>query len=389
VRKWRVPRAAQAPLAPWNLNKRQLARFQQNLLDWFRREKRDLPWRCTRDPYRIWISEIMLQQTRVAAVLPYYARFLRQFPNVHALARARTETVLRFWAGLGYYRRARNLHNAAKQVVARHGGKFPRTLDAALDLPGIGAYTAAAILSIAYDVPLAVLDGNAARVLARLGAIRGDLRQPRRWRSIQAAADTLLAAHAPGQWNEGMMELGATVCTPRAPLCGKCPVANACRARALGIENQLPTARTKRATESVTLAAAVLIDPQSQTLLIRPSRTGTDSSAIALFSNLWQFPAAIVKKADGANTAALSAQFDGLAQHIRNAKIEKLAHARHAVTFRDVRLVPCLARVAKLPAPCGLHEKRVALASVSQLAVSSATRKIAAIAQKALSEGSR
>src|ERR1700722_6265681 len=139
------------------------------LLAWYRAHKRDLDWRRTRDPYAIWISEIMLQQTRVAAVIPYYRRFLARFPTVRHLARAREDTVLRHWAGLGYYSRARNLHRAAKEIVARHSGAFPRGLDDALALPGVGRYTAAAVLSIAYDQPLAELDGNVARVLARLG----------------------------------------------------------------------------------------------------------------------------------------------------------------------------------------------------------------------------
>ncbi|MGC1943743.1 MAG: hypothetical protein WA664_08310, partial [Candidatus Acidiferrales bacterium] len=153
------------------LKARTLRTFQSRLLAWFRAHRRDLPWRASRDPYRIWVAEIMLQQTRIAAVIPYYEKFLRRFPNVASLARARQPEVLKFWSGLGYYSRARNLHAAAKKIVAQHDGEFPRDLEAALNLPGIGHYTAAAVLSIAYDVPLAVLDGNVARVLARLGAV--------------------------------------------------------------------------------------------------------------------------------------------------------------------------------------------------------------------------
>src|SRR5271154_1782335 len=174
---------------PLDLKSRSLATFQSRLLTWFRKHQRDLPWRESRDPYRVWVAEIMLQQTRIAAVLPYYERFLRRLPNVHTLARARQPEVLKLWSGLGYYSRARNLHATAKQIVAHHDGKFPRDLDAALALPGIGRYTAAAVLSISYDVPLAVLDGNVARVLARLAAVRGDLRAPRTWRQLQQMAD--------------------------------------------------------------------------------------------------------------------------------------------------------------------------------------------------------
>ncbi|MGH9679363.1 MAG: A/G-specific adenine glycosylase, partial [Candidatus Acidiferrales bacterium] len=198
--------------------------FRRRLLAWFAEQKRDLPWRRTKDPYRIWLSEIMLQQTRVAAVIPYYERFVAKFPSVRALARARTETVLRHWAGLGYYSRAKNLQCAAKEMIVQHGGAFPREFDRALALPGIGRYTGAAVLSIAYEEPLAVLDGNVARVLARIGAVRGDLRAPALWRSLEDAAQELLARNAPGDWNQAMMELGATLCTPKSPRCPECPV---------------------------------------------------------------------------------------------------------------------------------------------------------------------
>jgi A/G-specific adenine glycosylase len=179
--------------------------FRRSLLSWYFAHRRDLPWRRTRDPYRIWISEIMLQQTRVTAVVPYYERFVARFPNLQALARARTETVLVHWAGLGYYSRARNVHRSAKQILTRHGGRFPRPYDAALALPGIGRYTAAAVLSIAYGERFAVLDGNVARVLARIGAVRSDLRKPVLWRKLESAAQDLLPQSLPGEWNQAMM----------------------------------------------------------------------------------------------------------------------------------------------------------------------------------------
>src|SRR5713101_447409 len=192
------------------LNGRELATFRKPLLAWFREFQRDLPWRRTRDPYRIWLSEIMLQQTRVAAAIPYYERFLQRFPDVHTLAAAPQEEVLRLWSGLGYYSRARNLQKAAQLIVAKHGGEFPSRLEAVIALPGIGNYTAAAILTIAFGEKHAVLDGNVARVLARLGAIRGDLRESWRWQELQESADRLLDTESPGDWNQAMMELGAT-----------------------------------------------------------------------------------------------------------------------------------------------------------------------------------
>ena len=202
-----------------NLESIALREFRKSLLGWFDAYRRDLPWRKNRDPYRIWISEIMLQQTRVAAVIPYYEKFLARFPDLVSLAAAQPEEVLQLWSGLGYYSRARNLHKAAQQMVARYGGQFPRLREQLLTIAGIGEYTASAILSIAFGDPHAVLDGNVARVVSRLEAIRGDLRQPSRWRQLQRSADRFLAHESAGNWNQAMMELGATLCLPRSPQC--------------------------------------------------------------------------------------------------------------------------------------------------------------------------
>jgi len=359
------------PLNMLKIPAKDLPKFRRRLLSWFSKRKRDLPWRRTRDSYRIWLSEIMLQQTRVAAVIPYYERFLETFPDVQALARAETDLVLANWAGLGYYSRARNLQSAAKEIVARHAGNFPREYEAALALPGIGRYTAAAVLSIAYEAPHAVLDGNVARVLARIAALRGELRAPALWRKLEAAAQNLLARNVPGDWNQAMMELGATVCTPKSPRCGECPIEKWCCARRLGIAEELPSARKKRATVDVTLAAAVLLDPRGRTLLVR--ELGGDG---ALFSRLWQFPAL---ETTGADARA------SLAEHLRktfgvavNGNLLPLAPARHAVTFRNVRLEPYLIRVARLPRAKGA--RAVALSQIRSLPISNATQKIAAAA---------
>ncbi|MGH9781911.1 MAG: A/G-specific adenine glycosylase, partial [Candidatus Acidiferrales bacterium] len=270
--------------------RRQLAPLRRKLLCWYRANRRDFPWRRGRDPYRIWLAEIMLQQTRIAAVLPYYERFLERFPNVRELARARESEVLKYWAGLGYYSRARNLHRAAKEIVRHHDAQFPQDPKRALALPGIGHYTAAAVLSIAFDVPLAALDGNVARVLARLFAAGGDIRAPKTWQRLATAAQELLPSHAPGDWNQAMMELGETICTPRSPNCSACPIARHCKARALGIAESLPAARQKRARANVHIAAAVLVDSRGRTLLTKTP--GAHDSA--LFSRLWQFPAVAI-----------------------------------------------------------------------------------------------
>jgi len=342
--------------------------FQRNLLAWFRRHRRDLPWRSSRDPYRIWVAEVMLQQTRIAAVIPYYDRFLATFPTVESLAAARPEEVLRLWSGLGYYSRARNLQSAAQKIVADHSGKFPREQKAALALPGIGSYTAAAVLSIAYDVPLAVLDGNVARVLARLHAIRGDLRAPRTWKQLTATAAELLAPHAAANWNQALMELGEVICTPQIPRCPECPVAQSCRARASNLVDKIPAPRKKRAPVKIQIAAAILRDPRNRTLLVKDP--GAHDGV--LFSRMWQFPAIEVKL-----DAALE-----LRKHLqstlglRSPSLEPLAAARHSVTFRNIKLLPFLVRVSKLPQQ--IRTRILPLTGVAALPVSNATRKIAA-----------
>ncbi|HEX4001113.1 MAG TPA: A/G-specific adenine glycosylase [Candidatus Acidoferrales bacterium] len=349
--------------------------FQRNLLEWFRAHNRELPWRANRDPYRVWIAEIMLQQTRIAAVTPYYERFLAKFPTVEALARADQDDVLKLWSGLGYYSRARNLHRAAQEIVARHDREFPREFEAALALPGIGGYTAAAVLSIAFDAPLAVLDGNVARVLARLGAVRGDLREPRRWRGLSATAQAQLApklpAHAvPGDWNQALMELGETVCTPQIPRCPACPVARWCLARARGLTREIPEPRKKRGPVRVRIAAMILRDPQGRTLLVQDPGAHDD----VLFSRMWQFPAVEVTRHAQEELAAHVAKT--LEIDASSIELQALPAARHGVTFRNVTLLPFLVRVARLPKRP--RTRVLPLDRLGQLPVSSATHKIAA-----------
>jgi A/G-specific adenine glycosylase len=347
-----------------------LEKFQSRLLAWFRAHQRDLPWRSSRDPYRIWVAEIMLQQTRIAAVMPYYERFLARFPNVGSLAAAPQQEVLKLWSGLGYYSRARNLHEAAKQIVARHNSKFPRTLDAALELPGIGDYTAAAVLSIAYDVPLAVLDGNVARVLARIHAIPGDLRAPRTWRTLTETAGHLLACQSPSDWNQALMELGEVICTPKSPRCLVCPVVQSCRAYAQGITNEIPAPRKKRAPVSIIIAAVILSDPQGRTLLIKDPGAHDD----VLFSRMWQFPAIqVTSHAKSELEKYFSETFA-----IKEITLEELPSARHGVTFRNITLVPFLARVLKLPKIP--RSRIIALKNLAKVPISSATRKLATAA---------
>lgn len=366
-----------AGLAP-----RQLAVVRRNLLAWYRINRRDLPWRRGRDPYRIWLAEIMLQQTRIAAVLPYYERFLARFPTVGDLARSRESEVLKYWAGLGYYSRARNLHRAAKQIVAAHDGQFPSHIDEALALPGIGHYTAAAILSIAFDIPLAALDGNVARVLSRLFAIRGDLRTPKTWKHLARTAQQLLPRKFSGDWNQALMELGETICTPRSPQCARCPISRHCKARAAGLEQKLPAIRRKREPVRMRIAAAILLDPRGRTLLTKTP--GAHDSG--LFSRLWQFPAVAVASENGDADRELSAHLQ-TGFNVAAQSLLALPAASHTVTYRQLALLPFLARVKALPESRTC--RAVALENMSSLAVSSATRKIARAALLALSKGSQ
>jgi len=331
--------------------------LQRRLLGWFDRHRRDLPWRRTRDPYRIWLAEIMLQQTRVPVVVPYYERFIQSFPTVRKLARARLERVLGHWAGLGYYQRARHLHRAAKQLVREHGGRFPRTLGAALALPGVGAYTARAVLSIAYRQPTAVVDGNVARVLARV-FLRRDA-DPDNRAAFQALADRLVARRRPGDFNQALMELGSTVCLPRRPRCPACPLEKVCAARRAGVERRFPRRRPQRPRPR--LALSVLVPRcDGRVLLVREQK--------GLFSGLWHFPYArgrtprLLAKALGA---------DG---------VRYVATLTHETTMRNLVLRVHTADASREVAPNGgarpTRARWVGTAQAARLGIGAATRKI-------------
>jgi A/G-specific adenine glycosylase len=355
-----------------------LARFRKKLLGWFAEFQRDLPWRRTKDPYRIWLSEIMLQQTRVAAAIPYYERFLDAFPHVNALAEAPEEEVLRHWAGLGYYSRARNLQKAARQIVAEHDSRFPDGSENALALSGIGTYTAAAILSIAYGKKFAVLDGNVARVIARLGAVGGDLRSGSRWQQLQKKADELLAPQAPGDWNQAMMELGATVCTPRSPQCLLCPVAEFCEARKLGLTHAIPEKRKQRAVVEITLAALVVLDPQGRTLVLPHTKSHSAQAMphelATLLSRMWHFPTIQVKR-DAARELRASATRSIFSGRKFPGALHALSKVRHAVTYRQITLFPFRLDVSRLPHLA--RARALPLDDLSSVPVSNLTRKVA------------
>jgi A/G-specific adenine glycosylase len=252
------------------------------LLAWYARGHRDLPWRHSRDPYAIWVSEIMLQQTRAQAVIPYYRRFLARFPTVAALAAAAEDDVLALWSGLGYYSRARNLRRAAQRIAT--AGGFPRDYDAIRALPGIGDYTAAAIGSIAFDLPFAVLDGNVLRVVARVTNDASDISAGRTRARFREIAQQWMDPRQPGHFNQALMELGATVCLPRHPLCLVCPLAACCRARQEGTAAQLPVKLRK--TAPVRLNGVLLVVRHRGRILLR--RRDAAASRMAGF---WDLPA--------------------------------------------------------------------------------------------------
>jgi A/G-specific adenine glycosylase len=276
------------------------------LLRWYRKHRRDLPWRRTRDPYAIWVSEVMLQQTRVAVVLPYYERFLRRFPDVGALASAQEEDVLAAWSGLGYYRRARGLLEGARQVIDRHAGRVPDDVHALRELPGVGRYTAGAIASVAFGREAAIVDGNVRRVLTRILA----LRKPREsvlWRNAQ----TLVHGTSPGDLNQALMELGATICAPRSPSCASCPVAARCGAHQRGDAERYPASEPAKETILVPVAVAI-VERGGAIVLERPGATSPLRGA-------WDLPA-----------------FELPARSDPRACVEKELERRHGLTVRAV-----------------------------------------------------
>jgi A/G-specific adenine glycosylase len=252
------------------------------LLAWYRRHARDLPWRRTGDPYAVWLSEIMLQQTQVATVGPYFERFLAAFPTIEALAAADEQRVLRLWEGLGYYRRARQLHRAAEVIVREHGGRFPEEPEAVRRLPGIGRYTAGAILSIAFGQRQPILEANTTRLLARLLAYRGQPTSAEGQRLLWAAAEAVLPRKDVGHFNQAMMELGSEVCTARSPRCEQCPVVTLCGAHSQGLQHEIPQPKPKPAYEDVR-EAVVVVRRRGRVLLVRCGDGGR-------WAGLWDFP---------------------------------------------------------------------------------------------------
>jgi len=332
------------------------------LLAWYERNRRDLPWRRTRDPYRVWVSEVMLQQTTVKVAVPYYEAFVERFPSLSALAEEPEEEVLAAWSGLGYYHRARNLHRGAQHIAERHGGRFPKTLEAALAVPGVGLYTASAILSIAHGQPLPVVDGNVRRVLARLFALRGP--EYRRDGPFYNLADELLDRDRPGDWNQALMELGATLCLSRQPVCAACPLRHHCRARALGLAEELPEGRTRRTPVAVTVAAA-LVEKDGHFLLVRRPEG-------RLLGRMWEVPQTSLDSRGLRDLAPELEERYGL----RVVPGALVVRTRHSITFRRITLEGYLTRL-RPPVPSDPERfVWVRPEEIAGLPVSSSTRKL-------------
>lgn len=258
-----------------------VAQLRHALLTWYSQQGRDLPWRRSRDPYAIWISEIMLQQTQVKTVMPYYDRWLNQFPTIETLAAAEQQQVLKVWQGLGYYARARNLHKAAQAIVVSYHGQFPQDLKRVMALPGIGRTTAGGILSAAFNQPVAILDGNVKRVLARLTALPVPPKQA--IATLWQLSEHLLDPHHSRDFNQALMDLGATVCLPRQPQCDRCPWQTGCQASLLGLQSQLPMTEPRSPIPRKVIGVAVIWNDAGKILIDRRKQSG-------LLGGLWEFP---------------------------------------------------------------------------------------------------
>lgn len=307
--------------SPWR------SRLRRRLIDWFGQHARVLPWRSDPTPYRVWVSEIMLQQTQVATVLPYFDRFIQSFPTVSALASANEATLLNHWEGLGYYRRARSMHAAARQIVDEHDGEFPENFDDVLALPGVGRYTAGAILSISRDHKLPILEGNTQRVFSRWVSMRGMIGQTATTKLLWQIAESMLPRQNSGAFNQAAMELGALVCTPKNPSCNQCPVARMCCAHRDGLQNEIPGKVSKVSYEDRTEYA--LLIGKANKYLMRPLPEG------GRWAGLWDFPRTTSQSFASAEIAAkhLSTEI--------GISVEPQAHVatiRHAVTKYRISL---------------------------------------------------
>jgi A/G-specific adenine glycosylase len=341
----------------------------EKILRWYARHQRDLPWRQTRDPYAVWVSEIMLQQTQVQTVLPYYRRFLARFPTVHSLAAASVDEVLKVWENLGYYARAHHLHEAAGKIIGQGRASLPSTEEGLLRLPGIGPYTAAAIASIAYGVKAPSLDGNVKRVLCRVFALQDPLDRSGTIKHIRALAEEVIPENNPGRFNQALMDLGASICTPRKPACFACPLRTLCLAAAKGLQEKLPVKRKRRALPQKEMTAAILVDSRRRYLVMRRPVQG-------LLAGLWKFPGGTRKDGESLPESLVRTAKEELGVPVRCNK--ELAAVKHAYTHFTITLhaYQCSFRNGKprIMKGCGLMW--ATLKELDRLPFSRAERKI-------------
>jgi A/G-specific adenine glycosylase len=347
------------------------------LLAWYDRAQRDLPWRRAPSPYKTLVSELMLQQTVVATVVPYFERFLERFPDVAALAAASEDEVTAAWSGLGYYARARHLHAAARAVVERHAGELPAEEEALRALPGVGPYTAAAVAAIAFGARTFALDGNGARVTARLWGEHASIDRPATREALRARGLAEVPAARAGDFNQAVMELGATVCTPRAPRCDACPLARKCRAHAAGEAARLPVRTPKRGKKVVRVACCACVDGAGRVLLVRRQS--------GLLAGTWALPIIEIDpdnergSDDGRGSDAAAERAARAAVHeigVRAGRLVARGTVRHVFTHRDVTAEVFRAKAASRRARDGQGTRRwLAPEALAEVGVSSFTRK--------------
>ena len=341
----------------------------RQLLAWYWHNQRSLPWRKTNDPYHIWISEIMLQQTQVDTVISYYHRFLKAFSTVSSLARAPLQNVLKVWENLGYYSRARNIHAAARMIVEKFGGQIPDNWEVIQTLPGIGQYTAGAILSIAYGQAVPAVDGNVRRILCRLFAIRKPVDDTREQKQFQKLAASLIPVKHPGDFNQAMRDLGATICKAKNPDCSRCPVAHHCQARLHDLQNVLPIIRKAPAIPHRQAAAAVIRNSKGLLLVVQRPTTG-------LLASLWKLPGGFIKSGEDIESRLRRCVKEELGISIQPGK--HLASVNHAYTHFRVTLQAYECRLLKgTPKPLGCQNWRWAsLSDLKKLPLSKIDRMI-------------
>jgi A/G-specific adenine glycosylase len=350
---------------------------QERLTVWYRDARRDLPWRINVDPYRILVSEMMLVQTTVTAVIPYFERFLHRFPNVGKLAAADESDVLKSWEGLGYYRRARQLHAAARMIADEYGGAIPADPAAVRALPGVGRYIAGAILSFAFDRPEPIVEANSQRVLARLLAIEGNLKATSTQKRIWKAAERLVPDPGAGTFNQALIELGALVCTPREPRCLVCPLSTLCAARGLGLQDDLPTLTPKPPPLAVTEACAIVVR-EGLVLIVQRGRGG-------LWEQFWEFPTIHLEGVDPAGRSFLGpVDLSEGVKRLTGVSVEPGPPVKvltYIVTNHRVKLSAHLAKVragSLKPGPGLVDARWVEPAKLSEYTFSSATRRLIA-----------